>query len=100
MRQQSRQPAYIFPSVRSSAPWNLCTLEASRQRLVEEIPPTPAKGLPAWAATGLSPIVNYSAAIPLKPTAAVNPGISSTSDSVPLGWMAKTPTVPTIALSE
>ena len=42
---------------------------------------------------------NYSAAIPLKPTAAVNAGISSTSLSVPFGSMAKTPTVPTIALS-
>jgi hypothetical protein len=43
---------------------------------------------------------NHRAAIPLKPTAAVNPGISSTSFSVPLDWTAKTPTVPTIALSE
>lgn len=63
-----------------------------------EMPPTRARGLTCVGCQWVQG--RYNAAIPLKPTAAVNPGISSTSVSVPLDWTANTPTVPTLELSE
>ena len=53
--------------------------------------------------TGLGPqpaALTYSAAMPLNPAAAGNPGICVTSSRVPSGRTAKTPTVPTSPFSE
>src|ERR1700733_3380145 len=97
---------FSSPLVKSRAPQfqrrsqDLCSIEISSKRLVEEMLPTRAKRITCVGRQRARAHCDYSAAIPLKPTAAVKPGISPTSASVPLDWMAKTPTVPTIALSE